>query len=168
MEAVSHDPQKDYKVYSKPLEKDGSGRVKVEKGGNSVYVSCDGAKMLVGPATSDGADELNRTDYSYEMMQRTMMCVLTIHLEDTTGQSIPAEKIELTAPDDDATGWINLSPGEFAIYIMNLPDKTAFPALTVTVEGYEPLTIQPDMSQRLVGLRLMLEPDAQQTGGGQK
>jgi hypothetical protein len=168
MESVSHDPRKGYKSYSGKMNKDGSCSVSIESGENSIYISYDGAKMFVGPAVGTANEKLGRPDYTYDSMCATMLGAVAVVLEDTDENPIPARTLELSAPDGATVGWINTAPGEFLIYILNLPDTAQVPDLTVKVEGYQPLVIRPDLSERFVGLKLTLEPEAQQTGGAQK
>lgn len=156
LQAVSCDAATLYRISSVGFAADGSAAVPVEDGRSDIYLTYDDASILVGDVTvsSGNSYRANHCDYGYLKVRALRVLVFT--LKDSDGTPIDIGDLTVDAGEGRTEDWSRLAPGQYAV---TLSDDAVKPGLTLNVPGYEPVTVEADLSCRLRFLEITLDQD---------
>lgn len=143
--AVSLDPEHLYETEEKKFSEDGSCSLQIYDGQNYIYLKYNGVCILLGDAVGDSNNHFARDDFSYDDMQSFLFRTVIVDLQDTKEAPIEADKLTVEDANGEAKDCLKLDGDTFLIVLGN--ENTAN-SLTVTAEGYEPLQLDVDLTDK--------------------
>ena len=148
VEVISRSPDNLYETEKKTFNRQNSARFPIEGGAHDFWIVYDDCARFFGTWSSNrpGGDVQGTVDG--EQFRSELARGLLVTLQD--GGKLPILTENLIVTDDQGAEFPAVPLGNGA-YVVMLPEDVTAPVLTFRVEGYQPLTVAMDLSQRLTG-----------------
>lgn len=161
LRSLSLSPEHLYDTKKADFDETGFGSMRLREGPNEIWLEYDGVSFLLGSFVGDGKVDYPAENVDLRQLQAQMVRPLLLTLQD--GNQVPVVTDQLTVTGPSGQSMTVMATGD-GTYVVLLPNDAICPALTFYVEGFEPLTVSADLSDRIAGAVLTLA-QMEQTNG---